>query len=130
MKKYENFCASLLNLKEIYKYEEPYDTVTLTGLVGLYEISFEQAWKTMKEILEGHGYEGAATGSPRQIIKTAFQASLIEDEEAWLDALQARNNVSHSYNRTVALDIVAQTKETFYQMFCLLRQNIEENWLL
>jgi hypothetical protein len=24
MKKYENFCAALENMKEIYKYEEPY----------------------------------------------------------------------------------------------------------
>lgn len=129
MKKYENFCASLKNLKEIYSYEEPYDTVTLTGLVGLYEISFEQAWKAMKEILENHGYEGAATGSPRQIIKTAFQASMIQDENTWLDALQARNNVSHAYNQAIALDIVAQTKEKFYQMLCTLKKDMEESWI-
>ena len=45
MKKYENFCASLKNMKEIYDYDEPYNTVVLTGLVGLYEICFEQSWK-------------------------------------------------------------------------------------
>ena len=37
MKKYENFCAALTNLKDIYLYQEPYDNVTMTGLVGLYE---------------------------------------------------------------------------------------------
>ncbi len=52
MKKYENFCAALSNMKEIYHYTEPYDNVVLTGLVGLYEICFEQSWKMMKEILE------------------------------------------------------------------------------
>lgn len=25
MRKYENFCNSLSNMKDIYKYEEPYD---------------------------------------------------------------------------------------------------------
>lgn len=35
MKKYENFCKALNNLKVIENYNEPYDTVTLTGLVGL-----------------------------------------------------------------------------------------------
>lgn len=45
MKKYENFCSSLENMKEIYNYTEPYDNVVLTGLVGLYEICFEQSWK-------------------------------------------------------------------------------------
>ena len=38
MKKYENFFQALSNMKEIYNYEEPYDTVVLTGLVGLYEL--------------------------------------------------------------------------------------------
>ena len=36
MKKFDNFCQALSNMKEIYSYEEPYDTVVLTGLVGLY----------------------------------------------------------------------------------------------
>ena len=43
MKKYENFCAALSNMKEMYRYKEPYDNVVLTGLVGLYEICFEQS---------------------------------------------------------------------------------------
>ena len=33
MKKYENFCQALINMKDIYNYEEPYDNVVLTGLV-------------------------------------------------------------------------------------------------
>ena len=37
MKKYENFCSALTNMKDIYQYKEPYDNVVLTGLVGLYE---------------------------------------------------------------------------------------------
>ena len=31
MKKYENFCNALNNLKDIHLYEEPYDNVTITG---------------------------------------------------------------------------------------------------
>lgn len=129
MKKYENFCSALNNLKDIYNYHEPYDNVVMTGLVGLYEICFEQAWKLMKDILEQHGYEGAATGSPKLIIKTAYQASMISDEETWLAALQARNNVAHSYNRAVALDIVKQAKERFYELFCNLKERIDESWI-
>ena len=129
MKKYENFCLALSNMKEIYKYEEPYDMVTLTGLVGLYEICFEQSWKMMKEILELHGYEEGATGSPKLILKTAYQAGMIKNEELWLKALQERNNVSHSYNRQIALGIVSVVKENFYDMFCSLKTEIENNWL-
>lgn len=129
MKKYENFCASLSNMKEIYNYEEPFDNVILTGLVGLYEICFEQAWKMMKEILDTHGFEEGATGSPKTILKTAYKAGMIRDEELWLHALQERNNVSHSYNRAIAIEIVSQAKENFYNMFCELQKEIESKWL-
>ena len=52
MKKFENFKASLANLKDIFSYQEPYGNVEIAGMVGLYEICFEQSWKAMKEILE------------------------------------------------------------------------------
>lgn len=129
MKKYENFCAALSNMKEIYKYEEPFDNVVLTGMVGLYELCFEQSWKMMKSLLESHGYEESATGSPKTILKTAYKAGMIKDEDLWLRALQERNNVTHSYNQKIAIGIVAQAKEHFYDMFCQLKNEVENNWL-
>ena len=129
MKKYENFCRALENLREIYNYSEPYDNVVMTGLVGLFEICFEQSWKAMKEILEAQGYPESQTGSPRQILKTAFQAGMVLDQSAWLAALAARNNVTHAYNRAVALDIISQTKADFYPLFAELREEIDGHWL-
>ena len=129
MKKYENFCAALKSMREIYDYEEPYNTVILTGLVGLYEICFEQSWKMMKEILEIHGYEEGATGSPKLVLRTAYKAGMIKNEDAWLRALQERNNVTHSYNEKIALGIVSQAKSTFYSLFVQLKEEIEQNWL-
>ena len=129
MKKYENFCSSLGNMTDIYNYEEPYDNVVLTGLVGLYEITFEQSWKMMKEILQNHGYEEGATGSPKIILKTAYKAGMIKDEELWLRALQARNNVTHSYNQKIALGIVSEAKNEFYKMFVELKEEVENGWL-
>ena len=32
----------------------------------------------MKEILESHGYEEGATGSPKIILKTAYKAGMIK----------------------------------------------------
>ncbi|MCI8609151.1 MAG: hypothetical protein HFE73_05860 [Firmicutes bacterium] len=39
------------------------------------------------------------SGSPRQVIKTAYKAGMIQDEEAWLSALSSRKNVSHTYRQ-------------------------------
>ncbi|MBS6395525.1 MAG: HI0074 family nucleotidyltransferase substrate-binding subunit [Clostridiales bacterium] len=129
MKKFENFCAALANLEDIYKYEEPYENVVLTGLVALYEICFEQSWKAMKEVLQSQGFPEGQTGSPRQILKTAYQAGMLRDEKLWLDALVSRNNVTHAYNQAVALDIVKLTKTRYYHMFHDLKKEMERNWL-
>ena len=129
MKKYDNFCNALHNLKDIYNYEEPFGNVELTGMVGLFSVCFEQSWKAMKELLEDNGYDSAQTGSPRHIIKTAYQAGMIDDEELWLSALISRNNVTHAYNQAIALDIIHDTKTKYYPMFCKLKQDMENNWI-
>lgn len=129
MKKYENFKSALVNLKDIYSYKEPYGNVEMTGMVGLYEICFEQAWKAMKEILQNAGYAEGATGSPKTILKTAYKAGMIDNEDLWIEALISRNNVAHAYNQAIALDIVNQTKDKYYDMFVRLEQTIEREWM-
>lgn len=129
MKKFENFSKALDNLALIERYEQPFDKVVLTGLVGLYEICFEQAWKAMKEILEEHGFSEAVTGSPKQVLKTAYKAGMIYDEELWLEALLSRNNVAHSYNEGIALSIVNNAKEKYLDMFKKLKEELAANWV-
>lgn len=129
MKKFDNFYNAFSNLKDIYSYEEPYSNVVLTGLVGLYGICFEQSWKAMKEILEDNGFAEAQTGSPRQILKTAYQAGLIKDEKLWLLALAARNNIAHAYNKEVAQHIINETKDKYYAMFEAFIKNTKEYWI-
>lgn len=83
----------------------------------------------MKEILEKHGFEQSGTGSPKLILKTAFQAGMINDEEIWINALFARNNVAHSYNEEIALEIIKETKEHYIEIFKTLKETVEKNWL-
>ena len=54
---------------------------------------------------------------------------MIKNEQQWLDALKARNNVAHAYNRAVALEIVKQAKDEYYSLFCDLKTEIEANWI-
>lgn len=129
MKKFDNFCLALENLKDIYEYEEPYSNVVLTGMTALYEICFEQSWKAMKEILEVNGFDESATGSPRKVLKTAYKAGMIKDEKMWLDALVSRNNVAHAYNKDVALEIVEDTRTKYYRMFRELEEEVRGEWM-
>ena len=129
MKKYENFCKALENLQDIYQYDEPYNNVILSGLVALYEICFEQAWKAMKEVMVSEGVREAETGSPKMIIKSAYEFGIITDEDAWLAALVSRNNVAHSYNRAIALDSVRETTERYVGLFLELKRAAGINFL-
>lgn len=101
----------------------------LQVLLDYLKFCFEQAWKMMKEVLAEHGYSESVTGSPKLILKTAYAAGMIQDEELWLDALKDRNNVAHAYNESIAYDIVTDAKERFYDMFCALRKEIEQRWI-
>ncbi|MBQ1509710.1 MAG: nucleotidyltransferase substrate binding protein [Selenomonadaceae bacterium] len=129
MKKVENFFRALKNLKEIEGKEPPFDTISLTGMVSLFEICFEQSWKAMKEQLEACGYGGHKTGSPKAVIKLAYQSEMIDDEASWLAALQARNNVAHSYNESIALSIIRESQEIYIEMFEKLQKELQENWM-
>lgn len=129
MKKLENFRKSVSNLKEIYSYEAPYDNaVILTGLIGLFQLSFELSWKAMKESLSAAGFSAAATGSPRSIIKTAYQAGMITDENLWLSMLSDRNDTSHEYDEESAKELIERIKKDYYPELRKLLQELERNW--
>ena len=130
MKKLDNYRRALASLEKIYEYEEPYGQIELAGIVALFETSFELAWKAMKETLAYSGYPEGQTGSPRTVLKTAFKVGMIDDEALWLEALVARNNVSHSYNAEVALEIARKTKESYYPMLRRVLDAIECDWPL
>lgn len=98
MRKYENFCRALSNLKEGAAAQEPYTILEQTGLAALFTICFEQSWKLMKEIFEYHGRSDERVGSPRATIKLAYQCGMIENCGSWLELLEARNILFHTHN--------------------------------
>ena len=128
MKKFENFCRALTNLHEIETKSLPYDAITTAGMVALFEICFEQSWKAMKETLERHGFGDKKIGSPKMIIKQAFAAGMIDDEELWLEMLTARNDVAHSYNEEIALEIIDAAQKNFIALFDALKAELATNW--
>lgn len=129
MKKYDNFCRSLKNLQEGSKLQEPYTIVEQTGIVGLFEICFEQSWKLMKETLENHGRFEEKIGSPKAIIKNAYQCNMIENCEGWLELLEAINILAHTYSDDQSLYFIRKLKTSYILLFESLKKELDENWL-
>jgi len=125
-----------------YQERSDIDLAVSGGRIELFSVAVDEETSTLlkydivnlkgsvqRELLEQSGYDSAQTGSPRHIIKTAYQAGMVDDEELWLAALVSRNNVAHAYNKDVALDIIYATKEKYYYMFETLKKKLEDNWL-
>ncbi len=67
------------------------------GAVQRFEYTFELGWKTVKDFLEAGGL-AIAPVTPRQVLKEAFAAKVIADGQVWVDMLDHRNLLSHTYD--------------------------------
>ena len=83
----------------------------------------------MKEILQEHGYSEGQTGSPKQILKLAYSAGMIQDEEKWLAMLVSRNDVTHSYNEEIALALVRRVQADYIDLLDGLKTELESRWI-
>lgn len=72
-----------------------YDKLSQAGLIQMFELTFELAWKTLEDKLE---YEGLKANSPRDTLKLAFQSGAIRNGELWIEALDNRNLLAHTYD--------------------------------
>lgn len=86
--------------------------LAIDGVLHRFEFTFELAWKTMKDYLE---YQGITSkiGSPREIIKEAFSAGIIEDGEIWIKMMLSRNELSHLYDEGASRDIYDNIKNSY-----------------
>ena len=92
--------------------KEEVTDLEIDGILHRFEFTFELAWKTMKDCLEDQGIVGKI-GSPREIIKEAFAAGLIENGEIWMDMMISRNELSHLYDEETSREIYDNIKEIY-----------------
>jgi nucleotidyltransferase substrate binding protein (TIGR01987 family) len=70
------------------------------GVIQRFEYCFELAWKTIKDYLEEGGFLFVMV-TPRQVLKDAYAAKILEDGQVWIDMLDHRNLLSHTYSPVV-----------------------------
>ena len=77
------------------------DDLARAGCLQYFEFCFELAWKTIKVVGEQQGLTDLT--SPRACLRQAFAAGWIATEVLWLEMLEARNRMSHTYKYQDAL---------------------------
>jgi nucleotidyltransferase substrate binding protein (TIGR01987 family) len=81
-------------------------------VIQRFEYCFELAWKTVKDYMETSGVVFDVV-MPRQVIKEAFAAKVLNDGATWIAMLDHRNLLSHTYNPVVFEQAVAAIHQRY-----------------
>ena len=102
--RFENFDKSYKLLKK-YSNQEITTELERAGIIQFFEMTFELAWKVLKDYLESEVY---MVKSPRETVKQAFQIGLIDNGHIWIDALSNRNLTTHTYDEELATKMTSE----------------------
>jgi len=90
----QEFQKAVLRLGDALKQEK--NEFIRDSVIQRFEFCVELAWKTAKKLM------GTQTTAPKQVVREMIQNDLIENVEIWLQAIDERNNSSHTYNEELA----------------------------
>ena len=97
MRKFENYSAALRSLRQAPAQDLSNEFIQ-SGIIDKFEFQFELGWKLLKALLLYEGDPVAASGSPRDTLKAAYQYYDFMDEALWLRMLRDRNDSAHVYD--------------------------------
>lgn len=96
--RFQNFDRAFVLLREAMEQgPAALNQLEKEGVIQRFEYCFELAWKTAKDFMEASGFV-FATVTPRQILKDAFAAKILTEGQVWIDMLDHRNLLSHTYD--------------------------------
>lgn len=81
------------------------------GIIQSFEFTFELAWKTLKDYLES---QQVAAQFPRDVIKQAFHYQIITNGDVWMDMLDKRNAMAHTYDEAAANRAISLIAQQYY----------------
>lgn len=119
--RFESFVKALNKLKNTINLEKNADNEELIRMASIkaFEFSFELGWKTIKDYL---WYNGIQVNLPRETIKQAYSNEIILDGQAWINMLEERNLMVHTYNE----DQAKQTEESIKNNYLKPLTNLKE----
>jgi nucleotidyltransferase substrate binding protein (TIGR01987 family) len=109
--RFQNLDKAFKQLKDAVSRHKELDDLSLEGLIQRFEYTFELSWKTLKDFLESKGENVRFT---RDVIKKSFQLDIIDDGEVWLEMLEKRNIMAHTYNEKAFKESINQIVNKYY----------------
>ncbi len=100
--------------------EESESPIVRDACLQRFEFSYELLWKILKVFLEE--IHGVRAVSPRQVFKEAFAISIIDEELTFVEMIESRNTLSHTYNEEQATKIYVKCADYLKAMKSVLAQ--------
>lgn len=122
IQRFQNFEKAMNYLEIALQIPDP-DIVQKAGVIQFFEISFELAWKLVKDYLEEQGFIDIQ--SPRAALKKAFEVELIENGHDWMDLLQDRNLTLHTYDEQKATDMEQLIHNKYFPLMKALQNSFK-----
>lgn len=127
MKKFDNYVSNLEILQKAEN-EDLGNEFIISGIIDKFSIQFELSWKVLKELLQYEGKRAAASGSPREILKAAYELYDFIDEDIWLEMLKSRNDMTHIYDGEAAKRLVNSILHRYIPEYIKLRDRIFDKY--
>lgn len=102
---------------------DPDNEVIGMAVIKAYEFSFELSWKTLKDLLN---HEGLDVQLPREVLRQAFATRLLQDGQLWIDMLEQRNLMAHTYDIRRARIALALITEVYAPALTALALDLEQ----
>ena len=119
--RYHTFCNSLKKLEKSRRANPKADFVA-EGTVMNFALTFDIAWKVMKDILvKKMEILDFATESPRETLEQAFTNGIMDDDR-WLEMLRTRNRLAHDYDGSLAVEKFHDIIEAYYSLLEKFRE--------
>lgn len=90
------------------------------AFIKRFELAYELSWKWLQARLHS---EGIIARSPRKVFKESIKLGLIENVFLWLEMIETRNILVHTYNAVKARLLVSKIKTNYLPLLELLFNN-------
>lgn len=120
---FKQFKEAYNRLREALSLKEESD-IKRDAIIKRFEFTYELLWKIYKKIARAQKLDYF---NPKACFQFAFKSGLIEDEELFLEIIDARNNTAHVYSEEEAKKIYNFIKEKVINAFAVAEKKLEES---
>jgi nucleotidyltransferase substrate binding protein (TIGR01987 family) len=119
---FTDFEKAFVNLKDAV--ETAKTDLDIDGTIKRFELCYEIAWKLLKEYLAD---KGIIVKNPRDTFKEAVKNGIIENEEGWMEMIEDRNFLVHTYSTEESRTVYDRIKTVYVNIFESLCKKIKRS---